>query len=58
MRRTLLRSILFSHRSTGIFIVEVSPAEFEKIKTKELKLPKGWQVGEEIPRPADAPGVS
>jgi hypothetical protein len=39
-------------------IVEVSPEEFEKIKTKELKLPKGWQVGEEMPRPADAPGVT
>ena len=32
-------------------IVEVSPEEFEKIKAKELKLPKGWQVGEEIPKP-------
>jgi hypothetical protein len=37
-------------------IVEVSPEEFEKIKTQELKLPKGWQVGEEMPRPADGPG--
>ncbi len=37
-------------------IVEVSPEEFERIKTHELKLPKGWQVGEEMPRPADAPG--
>jgi hypothetical protein len=37
-------------------IVEVSPEEFEKIKTQELKLPKGWQVGEEMPKPADAPG--
>ena len=37
-------------------IVEVSPEEFEKIKTKELMLPKGWQVGEEMPKPADAPG--
>jgi len=34
-------------------IVEVSPEEFEKIKTQELKLPKGWQVGEEMPKPAD-----
>jgi hypothetical protein len=37
-------------------IVEVSPEEFEKIKAKELMLPKGWQVGEEMPRPADAAG--
>lgn len=37
-------------------IVEVSPEEFEKIKTQELKLPKGWQVGEEMPRPANGPG--
>ncbi len=36
-------------------IVEVSPEEFEKIKTQELRLPKGWQVGEEMPKPADAP---
>lgn len=39
-------------------IIEVSPEEFEKIKTQELKLPKGWQVGEEMPRPADAPVVT
>ena len=32
-------------------IIEVSPSEFEKIQSKELKLPEGWSVGEELPRP-------
>lgn len=32
-------------------IVEVTPEEFERIKTKELLLPDGWSMGEEIPRP-------
>lgn len=31
-------------------IVEVSPEEFTKIQTKELKLPKGWLLGEELPK--------
>jgi hypothetical protein len=36
-------------------IVEVSPEEFDKIQAEELKLPKGWQLGEEMPKPpADA----
>jgi len=35
-------------------IIEVSPNEFEKIRSNELKLPEGWAIGEEIPRPADA----
>lgn len=35
-------------------IIEVSPHEFEKIKSNELQLPKGWAVGEVIPRPAVA----
>jgi hypothetical protein len=29
-------------------IVEVTPDEFEKIKRKELALPNGWELGEEI----------
>jgi hypothetical protein len=37
-----------------LVIIEVSPNEFEKIKSNELKLPEGWTVGEEIPRPAVA----
>jgi hypothetical protein len=37
-------------------IVEVSPEEFQKIQTKELKLPRGWQLGEEMPRPPDDAG--
>jgi hypothetical protein len=31
-------------------IVEVTPAEFQKIKASELPLPKGWTLGDEIPR--------
>lgn len=32
-------------------IVEVTPDEFEQIQRRELVLPHGWQVGDEIPRP-------
>ena len=32
-------------------IVEVSPEEYVKIQTQELKLPKGWLIGEEMPKP-------
>jgi hypothetical protein len=32
-------------------IVEVTPEEFTEIKQNPLKLPHGWQVGPEIPRP-------
>ena len=35
-------------------IIEVSPNEFDKIKSNELKLPNGWAIGEEIARPAVA----
>jgi hypothetical protein len=42
--------------ASGIFypsvIVEVTPGEFEKIRTEELKLPAGWTIGEELPRPS------
>ncbi|HKI38147.1 MAG TPA: zf-TFIIB domain-containing protein [Gemmataceae bacterium] len=37
-------------------IVEVTPEEFEKIKTAELKLPDGWSLGEELPKPSDLDG--
>lgn len=37
-------------------IVEVTPAEFEKIRRQELQLPRGWAIGEEIPRPAERNG--
>ena len=37
-------------------ILEVTPDEYEKIKTGELVLPNGWEIGEEIPRAA--PGHS
>jgi hypothetical protein len=37
-------------------IVEVSPDEFTKIQTQDLKLPKGWRLGEELPKPLNDPG--
>ncbi|HTU88862.1 MAG TPA: hypothetical protein VMF69_02085 [Gemmataceae bacterium] len=37
-------------------IVEVTPEEFTKIKTRELKLPKGWEIGEELPKTAESRG--
>jgi hypothetical protein len=32
-------------------VVEVTPEEFEKIKTEELKLPEGWEIGKMTPIP-------
>jgi hypothetical protein len=32
-------------------IIEVTPEEFRKIRTRELTLPAGWSVGELLPRP-------
>jgi len=29
-------------------IIEVTPEEFERIKLKELQLPVGWAIGEEL----------
>jgi len=37
-------------------IVEVSPSEFQKLQSNELKLPEGWSIGEEFPRPMDVGG--
>ena len=37
-------------------IVEVSPSEFERIQSNELKLPEGWAIGEEFLRPTDVGG--
>src|SRR5947209_5463216 len=34
-------------------IIQVTPAEYAKIEAKELTLPKGWSIKEEISRPAD-----
>jgi hypothetical protein len=31
-------------------IIEVTPDEFTKIKRHELKLPKDWEIGEELPK--------
>ncbi|MBI3824222.1 MAG: hypothetical protein HY289_16260 [Planctomycetes bacterium] len=38
-------------------IVEVTPEEYEKVKSKELKLPDGWKIGDEIQRPAETTEV-
>ncbi|MHB1558164.1 MAG: hypothetical protein ACYC61_11935 [Isosphaeraceae bacterium] len=38
-------------------IIEVTPNEFEKIRSNELKLPHGWSIGEELPR-ISVPGRS
>lgn len=39
-------------------IIEVTPDEFAKIRAHELKLPKDWEIGEELPKvPASAGGV-
>jgi len=38
-------------------IIEVTPKEFEKIRSNELKLPEGWSIGEEFPRPSGAGGA-
>ena len=32
-------------------IIEVTPDEFDKIQSNEMKLPEGWTIGEELPRP-------
>jgi hypothetical protein len=31
-------------------IIEVTPAEYQKIRAQELKLPNGWQIGGELPK--------
>lgn len=37
-------------------IIEVTPTEFEQIRTNELKLPHGWGLSDEIPKSPDAAG--
>jgi len=32
-------------------IIEVTPEEFDKIHSNEMKLPEGWKIGEELPMP-------
>jgi hypothetical protein len=39
-------------------IVEVTPEEFVKIQSQELKLPRGWRLAEELPRPVEEPGAA
>lgn len=38
-------------------IVEVSPEEFLKIQTRELTLPNGWLLGEELAQPPEFLGT-
>lgn len=35
-------------------IVEVTPEEFQRLQSKELKLPTGWAIGEALLRPSGA----
>jgi len=37
-------------------IVEVTPEEFEQIKSNKLALPDGWSMGTSIPRPVEVNG--
>ncbi len=37
-------------------IIEVTPDEFQKIQAHELKLPEGWEIGEELPKPPAVAG--
>jgi hypothetical protein len=37
-------------------IVEVTPDEYSRIQSGELKLPDGWTLGEEIPKPRPEEG--
>lgn len=37
-------------------IVEVTPEEYEQIQRRELKLPEGWEIGEELPKLPDETG--
>mgnify|MGYP001103580782 CR=1 FL=1 len=34
-------------------ILEVTPDEFERIRNQQLTLPRGWTVGDSIPRPGE-----
>jgi hypothetical protein len=38
-------------------IIEVTPNEFKRIQSNELKLPNGWEIGEELPRQPDVNGA-
>lgn len=32
-------------------IIEVTPEEFQRIQARELMLPEGWQIGDDLPKP-------
>jgi len=38
-------------------IIEVTPDEFRQIQDRTLRLPSGWELGEELPKPATATGA-
>jgi hypothetical protein len=38
-------------------IVEVTPEEFDRIQSQELKLPAGWTLGEPISREEVGAGI-
>jgi hypothetical protein len=38
-------------------ILEVTPEEFTKIRSHELKLPKDWEIGEELPKAQSTGGT-
>jgi hypothetical protein len=37
-------------------IVEITPEEYQQLQLHELRLPGGWTVGEQLPKPADVEG--
>jgi hypothetical protein len=39
-------------------IIEVTPEEFAKIQSNEMKLPQGWEFEEELPKPLEVGGGS
>jgi hypothetical protein len=36
-------------------IIEVTPDELRRIQSRELRLPDGWEIREELPRPVEHP---
>jgi len=47
--------------ASGIYhptaIVEITPDEYERVRTGQLPLPHGWKVGELIPSPVPEPAA-
>jgi hypothetical protein len=34
-------------------IIEVTPDEYQRVQSRELKLPSGWDLSEELPKPEE-----